>query len=67
MFSDRKIRFFSDTPHWELVEALTDTVTELTAEAEAEAVFRERLEGWQARHGRHLMRLGVSRRHFSGT
>jgi hypothetical protein len=66
-FSDRKIRFSGDTPHRELVEALTETVTELAAEAGAKDVFRERLAGWAERHGRHLVRLGVSRRHFSGT
>jgi len=66
-FSERKIRFSGDTPHRELVEALTETVTELAAEAGAEDVFRERLAGWAERHGRHLARLEVSRRHFSGT
>jgi hypothetical protein len=49
------------------VEALTETVTELAAEAGAEDVFRERRAGWAERHGRHLVRLGVSHRHFSGT
>jgi hypothetical protein len=62
-FSDRKIRFSGDTPHRELVEALTETVTELAVEAGAEEAFRERLAGWAERHGRHLMRLGVPRPH----
>jgi len=62
-FSDQKIRFSGDTPHRELVEALTETVTELAVEAGAEEVFRERLAGWAERHGRHLMRLGVPRPH----
>ena len=60
-FSDQKIRFSGDTPHRELVEALTETVTELAVEAGAEEVFRERLAGWAERHGRQLMRLGVPR------
>ena len=58
-FSDQKIRFSGDTPHRELVEALSETVTELAAEAGAEEVFRERLAGWTEQHGRHLVRLGV--------
>ena len=58
-FSDQKIRFSGDTPHRELVEALTETVTELAVEAGAEEVFRERLAGWTEQHGRHLVRLGV--------
>jgi hypothetical protein len=62
-FSDQKIRFSGDTPHRELVEALTETVTELAVEAGAEEVFRERLADWAERHGRHLMRLGVPRPH----
>jgi hypothetical protein len=66
-FFDRKIRFSGDTPHRELVEALTETVTELAAEAGVEDVFRERLAGWSERHGRHLLRLGVSHRHIFGT
>jgi hypothetical protein len=63
-FFDRKIRFSGDTPHRELVGALTETVTELAAEAGVEDAFRERLTGWAERHGRHLVRLGVSRRHI---
>jgi len=66
-FSDRKVRFSGDTPHRELVEALAETVTELAAEAGAEELFRERLSGWAERHGRHLVRLGVNRRHVRGT
>lgn len=66
-FSDQKIRFSGDTPHRELVAALTETVTELAAEAGAEDVFRERLAGWAERHGRHLVRLGVPCRHVFGT
>jgi hypothetical protein len=61
------IRFYGDTPHRELVEAITETVTELAAEAGAEDVFRERLAGWAERHGRHLVRLGVPRRLVCGT
>jgi hypothetical protein len=66
-FFDQEIRFSGDTPHRELVEALTETVTELAVEAGVEDVFRERLAGWAERHGRHLLRLGVSRRHIFGT
>jgi hypothetical protein len=62
-FSDQKIQFHGDTPQRELVEALTETVTELAAEAGVEEVFRERLAGWAERHGRHLARLGVPGRH----
>jgi hypothetical protein len=66
-FSDQKIQFHGDTPQRELVEALTETVTELAAEAGVEEVFRERLAGWVERHGRHLARLGVPGRHVYGT
>ncbi len=66
-FSNQKIRFSGDTPLRELVEALTETVTELAAEAGAEGIFRERLESWAQRHLRHLVRLGVSRRQICGT
>jgi hypothetical protein len=66
-FSDQKIQFHGDTPQRELVEALTETVTELAAEAGVEGVFRERLAGWAERHGRHLARLGVPGRHVYGT
>jgi len=66
-FSNQKIQFSGDTPHRELVEALTETVTELAAEAGAEDLFRDRLAGWAERHGRHLARLGIPRRHVYGT
>jgi len=63
-FFDRKIRFSGDTPHRELVEALTETVTELAAEAGVADLFRERLTGWAERNSRHLVRLGVFRPHI---
>jgi hypothetical protein len=66
-FSNQKIRFSGDTPHRDLVEALTETVTELAAEAGAEGIFREWLANWAQRHLRHLVRLGVSRRQICGT
>jgi hypothetical protein len=46
------------------VEALTETVTELAAEAGVADAFRERLTGWAERNSRHLVRLGASRPHI---
>jgi len=63
-FFDRKIRFSGDTPHRELVEALTETVMELAAEAGVADLFRERLTGWAERNSRNLVRLGVSCPHI---